>query len=218
MEELKTDWNIYHSSQQIKTKFAPITRSFTRNLLSNLFTKYLPENTPVKMAELGGGSSCFFDEFYSLIKPESYYLMDYNQTGLDNIRQKEFGNEKNIHTIEVDLIKGPLPEINDLDLVYSVGLIEHFTEEETAELISSHFSMLKPGGICVITFPTPTKLYQVSRKLAELSKQWIFLDERPLKFDEVLKEATKHGELLEQTINWPIIFTQGVVVLRKSLE
>jgi hypothetical protein len=94
-------------------------------------------------------------------------------------------------------------------------LIEHFDEPGTAQAIANHFRFVRPGGLVLITFPTPTWLYRGTRKLAEWSGQWRFHDERPLGFSEVEIALAQHGELLDRDLIWPIVLTQGVLLARK---
>jgi hypothetical protein len=93
-------------------------------------------------------------------------------------------------------------------------LIEHFDHEGTTRIIAAHFANVKPGGTVFITFPTPTRLYRIARKVIELLGLWIFHDERPLGMNEVVEEANRHGDLLHSEINWWILLTQGIVVYR----
>ena len=101
------------------------------------------------------------------------------------------------------------------DLVFSVGLIEHFDREGTRQAVAAHFDLLKPGGIAVIGFPTPTPLYRLAWMAAELAGAWILHDERPLRLDEVAAAAGPHARLLSHRILWPIVFTQCLAVWRK---
>ena len=57
----------------------------------------------------------------------------------------------------------------------------------------NHFSygILKKDGITIISFPTPTFLYRITRKICEIIGIWFFHDERPLEFEEVIKETQK---------------------------
>ena len=104
--------------------------------------------------------------------------------------------------------------ILDADLVFSIGLIEHFLPQNTARAIQTHFACAKPGSLVIITFPTPTWLYVIARFLTEMAGAWKFPDERPLHLKEVIDEVTKYGEILDISINWPVVFTQGIVVAR----
>ena len=99
--------------------------------------------------------------------------------------------------------------------MFSVGLVEHFDPARTREAILAHFSILRPGGIAIITFPTPTLLYRVTRGLIEAAGMWKFHDERPLKPAEVASSVKERGEILQQKLMWPLILTQHVVVARK---
>lgn len=216
-KNLETDWSVYHKAQNIGSKIAPITRKHTKNVLLSLLKKYLNTNNSNLIAELGGGSSAFFDDFYEELTPSQYYLIDYCEEGLKNISNKKYGNNSNVKTLQKDLLNDSVEEYFDkFDLVYSVGLIEHFRREDTQKMIQVHFELLKPGGFCLITFPTPTWLYQVSRFALETANQWIFFDERPLEFSEVTESCNKYGKLLDSKTNWPIILTQGVVVYQKK--
>ncbi len=60
------------------------------------------------------------------------------------------------------------------DLVFSVGLVEHFNPSETRKAIHAHFDVLRPGGVAIISFPTPTLLYRTTRKFIELLGMWKF--------------------------------------------
>ena len=116
-------------------------------------------------------------------------------------------------TLNYDVTSMPAG-IVEADIVFSVGLIEHFAAEQTAHVIGRHFSCVKPGGLVVITFPTPTFLYRITRTLAESAGLWRFPDERPLQWAEVLAEVVRHGMVLTTFTNWPLALTQGVVVAR----
>ena len=82
-------------------------------------------------------------------------------------------------------------------------------------MLLAHVEMLRPGGIAVITFPTPTRLYRVTRSLAERTGNWIFHDERPLEFAEVRRSIGPYARILHEEIIWPIFLTQGLVVAQK---
>ena len=112
-----------------------------------------------------------------------------------------------------DVLNLALP--GPLDLVFSVGLIEHFDPPGMRRAVAAHFDFLKPGGIAVITFPTPTPLYRCARRVAEWSGARVFHDERPLRLEEVAATAEPHGWMVLNRILWPIIFTQYLTVWRK---
>ncbi len=63
------------------------------------------------------------------------------------------------------------------DVVFSIGLIEHFDPAGTRQAIEAHFALLKPGGYAIISYPTPTWLYRAARTLTEAAGLWKFHDE-----------------------------------------
>lgn len=198
-----TDWNSYY---QRPIPSSTYSRYITNRLIVKLIKQFCTPHP--RIIELGGANSCFFDTIKKELLPYSYTIIDNNQTGLS---LTEFDTKLiNLNVLDI--------KNNDMrsDLVFSVGLIEHFNKKDTSRAISSHFKLLKSGGICILTFPTPTLLYRISRKIAETLKMWIFFDERPLTFDEVEQSLKKHGTIIYKTINWPIIFTQGIIVVRKE--
>jgi SAM-dependent methyltransferase len=101
------------------------------------------------------------------------------------------------------------------DLVFSVGLVEHFDPGRTREAILAHFQALRPGGIAIITFPRPTALYRVTRRMIEMAGMWRFFDERPLHPEEVIAAVRESGEVMYQQTLWPLFLTQQLIVARK---
>jgi hypothetical protein len=87
--------------------------------------------------------------------------------------------------------------------------------EDTKKAVAAHFRVLKAGGIAIISFPTPTLLYRISRFVAEALGLWMFHDERPLKKQEIVEAIGNHGTILHGEIIWPIFFTQMIIVARK---
>jgi len=104
------------------------------------------------------------------------------------------------------------------DIVMSVGLIEHFDGQGTKRAIQNHFRLLRPGGLAIILFPTPTFLYRATRFCAEMIGLWRFPDERPLRAEEVLPAIRETADVLYMKINWLIFLTQMIIVARVRLS
>lgn len=98
--------------------------------------------------------------------------------------------------------------------MFSVGLVEHFDPIETDAVARRHFELVKPGGMVVMTAPTPTFLYRMVRGAAELTGQWAFPDERPIGRKELLQLGQGRGALLRAEILWPLILTQYAAAWR----
>jgi predicted SAM-dependent methyltransferase len=142
----------------------------------------------------------------------SYDVIDTNSYGL-SLLAKKAGlspvvrlHPQNVLSLSMD---------SKADVVFSVGLVEHFDTVETRQAVLSHFDVLHSGGIAIITFPTPTWLYRASRKLIEAFGMWKFPDERPLNISEVAATVRERAAILEQKTLWPQILTQHMIVARK---
>lgn len=206
--EEKTDWDTYYNAP-FKTSF--FSRRFTEKKLHQLIEKFGAKSIS-SICELGGGNSYFYQKLRE-VYPESFYtIIDNNQRGLDIFLQQHSNDDK--VKVYNDNVIMPKVAMEASDVVFSIGLIEHFFHQDTARAIQTHFAYAKPGSLIIITFPTPTWLYVTARFLTELAGAWRFPDERPLQFKEVVDEMSKYGEILHTSINWPIVFTQGIVVAR----
>jgi hypothetical protein len=202
-----TDWDAYYARPY---RTASFTRAITGARLVAAMRRHVAREPVV--VELGGANSCFFDRIREQIRPREYHIVDTNQTGLERFRERH-GNLKNVHLHHHDVLSLNLPL--QADLVFSVGLIEHFDPAGTRDAVLAHFRPLKRQGIALITFPTPTWLYRLTRSLSEACGAWIFHDERPLCFDEVDRAAAGCGTVVEKCIVWPIFLTQYHVLWQK---
>ncbi len=195
-----TDWDAYYARPY---RTASFTRAITGARLVSAMRRHVKSDAVI--VELGGANSCFFDLIRAQLRPREYHIVDTNAVGLDRFRERR-GDCRNVHLHCQDVLSLDLSL--QADLVFSVGLIEHFDPAETRAAVRAHFRLLKPRGTALITFPTPTWLYRLTRSLSEACRAWIFHDERPLGFDEVDRAAAGCGTVLEKRIVWPIFLTQ----------
>jgi SAM-dependent methyltransferase len=206
----KTNWNEYYLSP---FKIAKFTRKVTTGVLIKFIKSYCPFNDNSRIIEFGGGNSCFFGVLNTEFKPEKYIILDNNM-----ISHKRFLKENdgctNVYLVNGDALYPPLKI--KADLVFSVGLIEHFTWEDTVKIIDSHLDVLCKDGILILSFPTPTLLYKLTRKSIELTGKWIFHDERPIKLEDIITILKDKTQILDTKIIWPIFLTQAMVVVRKK--
>jgi len=204
-----TDWAEYYNKPY---KTASITRLFTKRRLVNYINKCAEGKKNLAIIELGGANSCFFEVIDRSVSPGSYTIVDNNQRGLD-IMAERFGQKSNLTLSNENVLN--LTEQHPADVVFSIGLIEHFPVEDTQKAIVAHFKAAAENGIIIMSFPTPTFLYRTIRNLSELLGLWIFHDERPLTITEVINTVNQHGEIVDYRIAWELILTQAFVVARK---
>jgi hypothetical protein len=202
----RTDWDEYY---QRPAAPASVTRRITTRLLISLMRRFAGDK-PGVICELGGANSCFYESMRAAFNDADYLVIDNNAFGLQLLERRRRG-DRQLSARNEDVLTMSTANTN-ADIVFSVGLIEHFQPTDTAAVIEKHFALARRGGLVIITFPTPTWLYNATRGIAERLDVWRFPDERPLTFDEVEAQVTRHGEILHSQVNWPIVLTQGVIV------
>ena len=206
-----TNWDEYYTSVPATAK---LTRRYTTSVLLDILRRHAAANNgePLSIVEIGGANSCFMQEILRAVPCRSYDIIDTNEYGLSLLEKHVNGGQPvRLHCESVLDLRWR----TQADVVFSVGLVEHFDPARTREAILAHFSILRPGGTAIITFPTPTLLYRVTRGLIEAIGMWKFHDERPLKPDEVALSVMERGDILQQKLMWPLILTQHVLVARK---
>jgi hypothetical protein len=206
---MRTDWDAYYHQPIATSKYS---RRITARILENLIRRFCDQPLDT-VVELGGGNSCFVDGIRARFKPRRYCVIDNNEVGLQLLSGR-FSGDASVFSYNRDVLH--LGEPMGADLVFSVGLIEHFCPPDTRRAILAHFALLRPGGVAIITFPTPTLLYRASRFVSESLGLWQFPDERPLDRHEVLPSVRQQGQILFEAINWPIFFTQMIVAARQA--
>ncbi len=198
-----TDWDAYYRSP---APTAHLTRRYTARTLVHCMRMFGGKID--QLVEFGGANSCFLDTIRAGIAPREYHVIDTNAYGLALLGGR-----------------GVIPHEQDCraamsgmeaDLSFSIGLIEHFDPAGTRDAIASHFRVVKPGGCAIISYPTPTVLYRVARRITEAAGAWKFPDERPLDREEVMAAAGDWGHLEFEKVLWPIVFTQRLMVFRKK--
>ena len=198
-----TDWDSYYRSP---APTAHVTRRYTGRAVVGALQRF--GGRIEKLAELGGANSCFFEKIQTEIAPREYHVIDTNAYGLSLLKDRGvIAHQQNCLDLRLDL---------QADAAFSIGLIEHFDRAGTRKAVESHFALIKPGGCAIISYPTPTWLYRIARWIAEAAGIWQFPDERPLDRSEVEAAAREFGRVEFETVLWPIVFTQRLMVFRKN--
>jgi len=206
----RTDWDAYYRRPSL---FAPAARRVTARKLVAIVDRFAPSAAAGHFVELGGGNSALIRRFAAHYPRAHFTAVDTNALALQMLSER-FGGDARLTTVAGDALR--LDRTLEADVVFSTGLVEHFDPDGTARAVAAHFEQARPGGLVVITYPTPTWLYRLVRGAAATLGLWAFPDERALTHDEVVREASRHGGVLELSITWAIVLTQGVLVARRG--
>ncbi len=208
----KSDWNEYY----LRNSHA-VPRFIVEALFheyKNVLDKCIDSRKPLVIVELGGADSCFYNLFSQNFNVDEYHIIDNNKVGM---ALSEKGKPDNMYLHEDDLFKMDRSVFHPrADLVFSGGLIEHFEKDETQLCVQAHFDFALPGGLVMMSCPTPTIVYWSFRKLIEKTGHFPPLFERPLRLIEVGEAISQNGEILEHRIIWKTLLTQLLVVARKG--
>ncbi len=207
-----TDWDEYYNNP---SGFSKYTRPYTQNWLIRQINLYSNERS-LSIAEFGGGNSCFHDAILEQCLVKSYTIFDNNTVGVKKFKEKYSANNVS-KAVNCNLLSEDVKESRSHDIVFSVGLIEHFDQVGTQEVVKKHFDAVKPGGVVILTAPTSTLLYNVIRKSAEAMNIWKFHDERALKPQEMYDCVNRFGNIIDEKMLWAIGLTQYALVV-KSYE
>lgn len=79
---------------------------------------------------------------------------------------------------------------DQFDLVYSVGLIEHFPDK--ADILGAHIRLAKPGGLVLLYVPIQT---DANRALTRLIPEWENFGHRELLSPDELQAVCAHADL-----------------------
>jgi glycosyltransferase involved in cell wall biosynthesis/2-polyprenyl-3-methyl-5-hydroxy-6-metoxy-1,4-benzoquinol methylase len=204
-----TDWDRYYRSVPFT---AHVTRKYTQTVLIGALKRFV--SSGATMVEIGGANSCFLDGIARELRPQAYHVIDRNEYGLELLRER-VGQRTDVMLHRADVLESDRTKV-EADVVFSVGVIEHFDIAGTRQAVRAHFDLLKPGGYAMMTFPTPTWLYIAARSIVEALRVWRFTDERALERAEVLEVVREYGDVVFEKTLWPLIFTQRLIVVRKN--
>ena len=88
-----------------------------------------------RLVEFGGANSCFLETIEAEIAPREYHVVDTNAYGLSLLEKRRVRtHQQDCRAVTLDL---------QADVVFSIGLIEHFDRSGTREAILSHFAYIE---------------------------------------------------------------------------
>lgn len=130
-------------------EYARHPRAFYLNAILDVFDRHLPSGRNLTVAELGGAPGQYLAYMH---RHFGYRItcVDYSATGCDKTAEnfRLLGIPGDV--IQADIFGGDatLPQF---DVVYSLGLIEHFADR--TPVVERHTRLMKPGGYLVLGVP-----------------------------------------------------------------
>ena len=179
-------WDHYWSLDQTE-KFTKI--SWSKRRILQILKSYVVKNN--KVLDAGCGSGFFAKYFYDQGMQAS--ALDYSQQALDLTSSVTQGR---VMLFKKDLRLKALPEeiTERFDLIFSDGLLEHFSIEDQYQIMHNFFSLLKKGGILATFVPNRFSPWEIIRPIFMPG-----IEETPFILKQLIKLNTQQAlTILEQ--------------------
>ncbi len=156
----------YWNESYVNAKHLPIVQSMNSigmTSLDQIFKKHLPRGDSFRFIELGcspGGWMHYFAKNFL-----------YRVSGIDYTKDGVTVARKNLKILNIDavVIEDDVFSYNPtekFDIVFSAGLIEHFSGGKLQELVDKHIELCKNGGYVVLTIPNLSGINKILQKIA----------------------------------------------------
>jgi SAM-dependent methyltransferase len=162
-----------------------------RFLFSSAYAYWMAQSTgklkSVRLLEVGCGSARtlhYLDQIYDKSK---CYALDLSPKAIDVVRQIS----PDFYTGVASAIELPLAK-DTFEVSFSIGLIEHFTREMAAQMVSEKIRVTRPGGLVGIVVPWESSVYNLILRKA-FGKHWPFGEENPFHRRELTLFMEKLG-------------------------
>lgn len=105
----------------------------------------------MKVLEIGAGDSPWPTLLAERFPDVSITGLDYSPVGIQRLRERARKRGVAVEVVEADLFRIPEPMRETYDLVFSLGVVEHF--QDLAEVLRAVGGFVKPGGIVLSIIP-----------------------------------------------------------------
>jgi len=142
-------WDRYWSQLTLPREYRHTPRSYYLNAILDVFDRWLPTDASLTAAEIGGAPGQYLAYVHRAL---GYRVtcVDFSAVGcaktVDNLRL--LGIPGDVIQADITADVGHLPAF---DVVYSLGLIEHFADRR--RIVENHARLVRPGGYLVLGVP-----------------------------------------------------------------
>lgn len=214
-------WDAYWRQLKLPTVFDDSSSPYQKEIL-RVFQRFVPDGHGQRALEIGGAPGGYL-AFVSRTFGYESSAIDSSEVGCRKL-------EENFRLLEIpvsvhcrDVLKGDLSDLPRFDFVYSLGLIEHFSDP--LDMIRKHVELTKPGGLMLLGLPN---FLGISRPILKLTRPEEFsthnlrtMDlkswprfEKELGLEVLFRDyvggwepriyATRHHDIRGRLVNFPI--------------
>lgn len=144
----KQHWDDYWSKFELPVEIKKSEGNLLLNEELNIFDKYLTQK-PLSILEIGGAPGQYLVYMHKNFGYQVHCL-DYSEIGCEKTKENFKLLNIPVKVYQQDIFSENLG-IPQFDVVYSMGLIEHF--DDVSQVVKKHLCLLKPGGILMLGLP-----------------------------------------------------------------
>jgi len=159
--------------------------SWSKRRMMKILDKHVRKGTLVLDAGCGSG---FFSDYF-IAKGCQVYSLDYSEEALDITRKVTQG--KSTKYLKRDLLKEDLrSEFNNtFDLIFTDGLLEHFSEQEQEQILKTFITMKREQGLIITFVPNRYSFWAVIRPIFVRG-----IEESPFTLKELISLVGRCGQ------------------------
>jgi SAM-dependent methyltransferase len=143
--------------------------------------KYMEKPDKASILEVGCGSARTLHYLSNAIAESTCFALDLSPIAIKIVQKISPG----FHAGVASALDLPLVA-NKFDASFSIGLIEHFTREQAAQMVNEKIRVTNFGGVVGVVVPWESSIYNLIIRKA-FGRHWPFGDENPFHRKELAK-------------------------------
>jgi len=152
----KDYWNNIYANQPPNTKRDWYPKSYNNLLLEHIIFSGMTKHLPASVLEVGCGNSPWL-AYIAKKTGAAVAGIDYSEAGCALARSRLAAEGVPGHIYCMDLFNADTAQTGCYDFVYSLGVVEHFTNLELT--IGKLLNFIKPGGILLTEVPNLNSIH-----------------------------------------------------------
>jgi len=210
-KKVKEQWDkLWEKSEQKKFYFDE-----TSEKILDTIKEIVKDIKGKKILEIGSGTGKI--SLMLAKQGAEVYLLDIAPKAIENTKRLFNDMNEKGNFICASMFKIPF-EDESFDIVWSSGVLEHFSKKKQTEALEETLRICKPGGFSIVYVPSARGVfYRIGKKTQEIFKRWTVGYEKPEWSLKRMKKHFKNVELKEKNIDftnqliflWPGFLSRG---------
>ena len=143
-------WDAYWQALSLPTAVEEDKGSAYQREILNVFKRFVPKSTGLRALEIGGAPGGYLAYVVRTFGHEATAI-DSSSIGCQKLQENFRLLNIPVNVYCRDVLQADVSDLERFDLVYSLGLVEHF--DDPIPMIRKHVELAKPGGLVVVGLP-----------------------------------------------------------------